>query len=196
VFDRQGFAEFFFREIGDSRNSLNTYNSYLGRIDQAVGGLDERIAEDGGDALLQWTATADVEPFASHRSQSRSITRAYIRFRANNSAADGDLPLDDPTPQEVAASVFKYERELQAAVRAQIGRLEDGLTIDDGGYEFSFESGRADILARDRNACAVVIELKAGPCPKGAIEQVIGYAQNWLDEGEPRAPSSACCWRL
>ena len=185
MFDRAGFQDFFFREVGESRNTLNTYNSYLGRIDQAVGGLDERLSEDGSEELLQWMATATAEPIASHRSQSRSILRAYIRYKSDVPTPVETLE-EEPSSEEVAASIFKYERELQAAVRSQIGRLEAGLIIDDNGYEFAFESGRSDILARDKNGCAIVIELKAGTCPKGAIEQILGYAQNWLDEGEKR----------
>jgi hypothetical protein len=184
MFDREGFRVFFFRQVGDSQNTLHTYNSYLGRIDQAVGGLDEHIASDGGEALLDWMASAQTEPFATHRSQCRSITRAYLRYRSGLPAASSG-EAEEPTAQENAASVFRFERELQAAVRVQLGSLEAGLTIEDGGYEAAFDTGRPDILARDAQGRAVVIELKAGPCPKGAIEQVLGYAQNWIDEGEP-----------
>src|SRR4051794_30056898 len=110
MFDRNGFREYFFREIGESQNSLNTYNSYLGRIDSLVGGLDERIAEGGDAELLGWMRSADTEPFVSHRSQCSSITRAYIRYRTEvPSETTGDI--EEPTPEENAASVFKFERE-------------------------------------------------------------------------------------
>ncbi len=183
MYNRTEFSDFFFREIGSSQGTLNTYCSYLGRLDPIVGGIDERIAADGGDELLDWMKSANVEPIASHRSQTRSIIKAYIRFR-ESAVVDPDAVIEDPTPTENAATVFRYEQELQAAVRGQLYRLESGLVEDDGGYEASFDSGRADILARDVTGGAVVIELKAGPCPKGAIEQVLGYAQNWLDDGE------------
>ena len=185
MFDRDGFREFFIREVGDNQGTLNTYNSYLGRIDKIVGGLDERIAEGGGDELLGWMLSADTEPFVGHRAQCRSITKTYIRFRTAV-PVEVFAESDEPTPEENAASVFKFERELQAAVRLQLSRLEDGLSVYDDGFEASFDTGRSDILARDRHGCAVVVELKAGPCPKGALEQVLGYAQNWIEEGESR----------
>lgn len=188
MFDRIGFQEFFFREVGESQNTLNTYNSFLGRVDQLIGGLDERIEAEGGEALLDWMLTAQGEPFASNRSRCRSVTRAYIQYRSGASAVSL-ASREELTPEESAASVFRYERELQASVRSQLDQLEDGLIVDDGGYEATFKSGRSDILARDRNGCAVVIELKAGPCPKGASEQVLGYAQDWTEDGEARVRS-------
>ncbi len=39
-------------------------------------------------------------------------------------------------------------------------------------------SGRIDITARDANGHFVVIELKAGKCPAGALEQVLGYSSD------------------
>ncbi|MFM8542122.1 MAG: endonuclease NucS domain-containing protein, partial [Chakrabartia sp.] len=43
-------------------------------------------------------------------------------------------------------------------------------------------SGRIDITARDRDGNFVVIELKVGSCPTGALEQVLGYSADLEEE--------------
>lgn len=72
--------------------------------------------------------------------------------------------------------ILHYERELKRLVRAQLERVEAGLVEVDGGQEREVPTGRIDITARDANGHYVVIELKAGPCPAGALEQVLGYS--------------------
>jgi RecB family endonuclease NucS len=83
-------------------------------------------------------------------------------------------------------TIFKLEREMQAAVRKQLSMLESGLSEADGGQEVAVATGRIDILARDQDGKLVVIELKAGACPPGALEQTLGYAEALAEErGEP-----------
>lgn len=82
--------------------------------------------------------------------------------------------------------LFRYERELQSAIREQLDLVEPGLVEADGGRERSVATGRIDILALDQAGCYVVIELKAGPCPHGALEQVLAYSTNLEAEtGKP-----------
>jgi RecB family endonuclease NucS len=71
---------------------------------------------------------------------------------------------------------------MQIAVRKQLHHLEDGLEVDDGGNETVVTTGKIDIVARDKKKNLVVIELKAGLCPSGAIEQVLGYAEALSEE--------------
>lgn len=52
----------------------------------------------------------------------------------------------------------------------------------DDGREREVASGRIDITARDADGNFVVIELKAGPCPAGALEQVLGYSTDLEEE--------------
>ena len=183
MFDRDGFRSFYFTKVGSSPASFNTYSSYLKRMDTVLGGLDSKFDELGGEGLFKLTETAADEPFVSHRSQCRAILGAYIAYRQLDSVGDVE---EEVTGDEAVASVFRYERELQEAVRKQLSALEPGLVVDDQGYEAIFETGRSDILARDANGAAVVIELKAGKCPKGAIEQVLGYADDWAASGEQK----------
>jgi RecB family endonuclease NucS len=76
------------------------------------------------------------------------------------------------------ARIFSHERELKMQLRKQIERVEPGLTLADDGKERAVATGRIDVTARDKNGDFVVIELKVGPCPQGALEQVLGYASD------------------
>jgi RecB family endonuclease NucS len=74
--------------------------------------------------------------------------------------------------------LFHYEKELKFAIRRQLSMVEAGLVEADGGHEREVATGRIDITARDVNGHFVVIELKAGPCPNGALEQVLAYSSD------------------
>ena len=77
-----------------------------------------------------------------------------------------------------ATRIFAYERELKHAIRRELARVEPGLVEADGGRERVVATGKIDITAVDANGHFVVIELKAGPCPSGALEQVLGYSSD------------------
>jgi RecB family endonuclease NucS len=87
------------------------------------------------------------------------------------------------------ARLFRYERELQDAIRRQLAMVEPGLVEADGGHERSVATGKIDIVARDLAGHFVVIELKAGPCPHGALEQVLAYSSDL--EAETGTPCRA-----
>jgi RecB family endonuclease NucS len=87
------------------------------------------------------------------------------------------------------AKVFRYEREMQEAVRHQLDQIEVGLVEADGGHERSVATGKIDVLARDLAGHFVVIELKIGPCPHGALEQVLAYSNDL--EAETGTPCRA-----
>jgi len=77
---------------------------------------------------------------------------------------------------------FEVERHLQEELRKEIGQLEVGLTIIDGGAERSVESGFIDILAQDKSGALVVIELKSGTAKREAIGQIVGYMGDLMTE--------------
>lgn len=85
--------------------------------------------------------------------------------------------------------LFRYERELQEAIRQQLNQVEHGLVEADGGHERSVATGKIDVLARDLAGHFVVIELKVGPCPHGALEQVLAYSSDL--EAETGTPCRA-----
>jgi RecB family endonuclease NucS len=98
---------------------------------------------------------------------------------------------DRPLPPRVrnAVRIFHYEKELKELLRTQLDAVEPGLVADDGGRERQVATGKIDITARDVNGHYVVIELKAGPCPIGALEQVLAYSSDL--EAETGTPCRA-----
>jgi hypothetical protein len=85
---------------------------------------------------------------------------------------------DDTQEDELAEAqevTFGLERDMQAALRANIAQLESGLQIIDGGKEQVTEAGRIDITACDDKGQIVVIELKAGDAPQTVITQILAY---------------------
>ncbi len=87
-----------------------------------------------------------------------------------------------PKRVQTRTRILNYEKELKRLLRAQLEKVEPGLVADDGGREREVASGKIDITARDANGHYVVIELKVGPCPAGAIEQVLGYSSDLEEE--------------
>ena len=85
---------------------------------------------------------------------------------------------EDPEEMKVGIGI---ERDLQAALRPNIGQLERGLKISDGGKEQTVEAGRIDITAEDRNGATVVIELKAGEAGPRAVGQILAYMGDLAD---------------
>jgi len=83
-----------------------------------------------------------------------------------------ELGIDDDESCEIT---FGLEKDLQNALRNNIGQLEQGLKIVDGGTEKTTKAGRLDILAEDKDGNPVVIELKAGQAPAGSVEHVLSY---------------------
>ncbi|MFN7107467.1 MAG: endonuclease NucS domain-containing protein [Brevundimonas sp.] len=189
MYRQDAFKAYFIEEVGAAKATYNTYNSYLNRIDQFIGGLDERVAQDGIEAVLAWSKDQFEGPFSAYPSHARSVLKRYLQFvlNAESDGQDDEEELQtDVAPQDPTGAIFRLEREMQAAVRRQLAMLEIGLEEADGGIEVSVATGRIDILAKAANGQLVVIELKAGPCPTGALEQVLGYAQALEDEkGEP-----------
>jgi hypothetical protein len=184
------FKSYFVGTVGAAPNTYNTYNSFLSRIDKAIGGLDEAIKRDGTDAILEWGRNYKEAPFDVYPSHARSVLKRYIQFsiEAENPTEDAEEQVLDQ-PLEPTGLAFRIEKEMQAAVRKQLSNIEPGLLEADGGTEVSTSTGRLDILAKDARGGHVVIELKAGVCPPGAIEQVLGYAQSIEEErgGKARA---------
>jgi RecB family endonuclease NucS len=87
--------------------------------------------------------------------------------------------------QTAIEATFGLERDLQLALRSNIGQLEKGLSIGDGVKEQTVPSGRIDILAKDSKARSVVIELKAGTADRDAIGQILSYIGDLQADGHP-----------
>jgi len=100
---------------------------------------------------------------------------------------EAEAPALDITDENQSPEItFGLERDLQSALRTNIEQLEPGLSIVDGGRERTTEAGRLDILAEDRDANLVVIELKAGRATSDVIAQTLSYMTAIAEEeGRP-----------
>lgn len=183
MYDKAGFLAYFSEVVGAAPNTRATYVSFLNRIDIAIGGLDEALASQGGEKVAEWAKTTEKEPFATYRSHARSVLKRYSLYRLKSASEDDAAPADfeepegsiAPEPIETDAN-FLREKEMQVQVRQQLTSIESGLTAVDGSVETTVATGRIDILAKDGAGKLVVIELKAGKCPAGALEQLLAYA--------------------
>lgn len=95
------------------------------------------------------------------------------------------VPTIDEETADAIETTFGLERDLQAALRANIEQLEHGLKIVDGNKEQTVESGRIDITAQDRNGATVIIELKAGTADREAVAQILAYMGDLMRTGKP-----------
>ena len=138
----------------------------------------------GTAAFREWFRTEPSGPFERYPANSisaiKTVLNRYVDFWGDENAPEEPETIDDGSPDQPL--LFKLEREMQAAVRRQLNELESGLVADDDGVERRVATGKIDIVARDKDKKLVVIELKAGPCPPTALEQVLGYADALAEE--------------
>jgi RecB family endonuclease NucS len=95
-----------------------------------------------------------------------------------------DANQDDPDLAEAKGITFGLERDLQQALRGNMGQLEPGLTIADNGRERTTDAGRIDITATDDSGGPVIVELKAGTARPDAITQLLAYMAALAESGE------------
>lgn len=98
-----------------------------------------------------------------------SAVKAHVTMGTYADLADVEEVADAMT------TTFGLERDLQLALRSNIGQLEKELKIVDGGKEQTVDSGHIDITAQDHSGVVVVIELKAGTVDREAIGQILSY---------------------
>lgn len=182
---------------GNDPAATNSRISNLRRVEAAYGDLDAIYDDDGFASLLSELSysTNDARINAPNRSllpingdlynglaTLRSALSKYMRFRQEVARATLPDAMDEAPPApleditgEARELTFSLERDLQAALRKSIDQLDPGLTIVDGGAEYSVASGRIDILAQDASGRRVVIELKAVRASRDAVGQILAY---------------------
>lgn len=176
------------------KNQTTRQNSvaFVRRIETHYGDLDEHYERDALESVLSELEYSAIdernnEPnpsrleingnirnsLASHKSR----LNQYIRFKedADFDATARTLPEEDAEDAAESPLTFGLEKDMQAALRANIEQLETGLEIIDGGAERHVASGFIDILARDAQGQTVVIELKAVKAPLKAQAQIASY---------------------
>lgn len=186
---------------GKEASTLNTSVSTIRRIENAYGDLQQEFDLSGLDTIIEdlTYSKADqrsAEPNPSKLvidgdiyaglSSARTHLNYYKRFLEQRSTKDAVSEAVLAAPVIVATSpvevdpeapeaVLSLERDLNAALRQNIGQLGTGFEIVDGGKERLVASGRIDFLARDGDGRTVVIELKAVKAPRDAVAQVLAY---------------------
>jgi len=180
MFQKDEFQTYFVETLGGKSTTFPSYRSYLKRIDELCGGLDELIQQNGLQGTRDWAKAQTTGPFEKYGADARSILNSYLGFISSSDS----LPPATENPQIETGQPpqFKVEKEMQLAIRSDLNAVEQGLVAIDDGIEVTTAVGRIDILARDTDGTAVVIELKVGACPVGAIEQVLGYAHALSEE--------------
>src|SRR5438067_1456231 len=139
MYRSEQFAAFFLGQ-GNKPSSLNNYRTVLKRVDQAIGGLDEKLLSDGCETVERWAATTQAEPLKPYLKDVPSITRKYIDFfRVSVPEEPGADKIGDDIPEEPVdtGSAFQIEREMHRVVRSQLGALEPGLREADNGFEIT-----------------------------------------------------------
>jgi hypothetical protein len=124
-----------------------------------------RLLRGGMDA-------AEIETLAGASRGRINAMKSHLGRGTYNSVENVETLNEIETSTE---TTFGLERDLESALRRNIGDLEGGLSIIDDGKQRRVGSGFIDITARDRNGATVVIELKAGTADRDAIGQILAY---------------------
>ncbi len=183
--------------LGLAKSTQNTRLSSLKRVEKFENiDLDEEFDRDQMQSLIaRFDYTADdtrsgrpnpsnieipPENLSRDLSAHRYHLNAYRQFRMSSDEGEdidsSDLAVsDDRRINDAIDQTFGLERDLQTALRSDIGQLEPGLRVADDGLELKVESGFIDILALDKEGVWTVIELKAGTARPDAIAQILGY---------------------
>ena len=116
----------------------------------------------------------DRDEIAAEAGVSSGVVAAIMADVAMGTYA-GRRGSDVETDELGAASevILGLERDLQAALRADLEQLEPGLRVVDDGRAREAGAGRIDITAEDHEGAAVVIELQAGTAGRGALTRLL-----------------------
>lgn len=171
---------------GYQDNTRSNQISYIARLEQYHGNLDDLITAGGYEDLISELSYSTADERMAKANPSRIPINGNIRnnlssykaaARLYHSFISGAIRGDDPAYEDTGDALLStapdlsdgqdkqrlsLERDMQKALRDNIALLEDGLTIIDDGIERQVLSGRIDILCRDSNGAMVVIELKQG----------------------------------
>ena len=120
---------------------------------------------------------ADLKNLGALFQQKNTSINPHFRRVPPGSETEAEL-------EEVEELKFGLERDMQAALRRNIGQLEQGLRIIDGGSERKVEAGYIDITAQDRDGKLVVIELKVGTAGLDSITQTLAYMASVQSENQ------------
>ncbi|WP_119393476.1 endonuclease NucS domain-containing protein [Salinibius halmophilus] len=170
-----------------------------GRVEEHYGDLDALYAEDKLEQLIQELTYTTQDrrnnrpnetkiPFEGNAYNNlasyRDAVRRYRRFLEDDieNIEPEVVVLDDAPEPEAKPQTIGLEKDMQAAIRQNIGQIEQGLRITDNGRERSVETGFIDITAEDSDSTPVVIELKTGVAGQRAVAQILSYIGSVMEE--------------
>lgn len=169
-----------------------------GRVEQHYGDLDTLYNEDRLEGLITALTYTTQDrrnnrpnqtkiPFDGNAYNNlasyRDAVRRYRRFLEDDSEIpESEISATEASPEPEAAQTIGLEKDMQAAIRQNISRIEQGLRITDGGRERSVETGFIDITAEDSESVPVVIELKTGVAGQRAVAQLLSYIGSVMEE--------------
>lgn len=189
---KMAYQQWLERKYGDS-STVSSRLSGTERIEKCYNDLDEHYERDRMASLIGELTYSKYDKQHNRLRINGDIrnglatclnaTRLYREFRDSVSSDEIASPLlsaevrteSVDMAETVSGQRIGLERDMQAALRVEIGQLEPGLTIIDDGAERSVDSGFIDITARDAANAIVVIELKAGRAGRDAIGQILSY---------------------
>jgi endonuclease len=118
----------------------------------------------------------------------RNAVALYLKFLGLSEVEFDVQTIATPTKAtDDVLQKLSLERDMQAALRREIKKLGQTLSIIDDGAERSVVSGLIDITCEDSaDNAMVVIELKAGKADSRAIGQVLGYMGDLAQEEDGR----------
>lgn len=186
-------------------NTIVAQTHRVQKVEQAYGDLAKAIGEGRFDAIIQDLEYSTQDEKMGKSNPSKISFEGNIRknLQSYKNAAQlyrkfivdvGDIDLQSLSvlPTKVVDSLQKdvatekqhlsLERDMQAALRKEIVRLQSDLVIIDDGIERSVQSGFIDILCRDGSERIVVIELKAGKTDARVLGQILGYMGDIMNE--------------
>lgn len=183
-------------------NTIASQLHRVGRVEDNYGDLEGHFAADKFEALIELLRYSSEDQrrnkpnptklkldgnVRNSLSSYRSAIARYGRFLSgieSNTGDDGFVQAKVENLQKANVGTseqgpdqkLSLERDMQAALRRDIKKLGNTLSIIDDGAERSVESGFIDITCEDEvDGSVVVIELKAGKADGKAIGQVLGY---------------------
>lgn len=187
-----------------AENTQGTQIHRVKKVEEYYGDLDEHFANGSYEdviASLEYTTKDEkmnkpnpskIKFDGNIRNNLQSYKNAAVRYRKflnDKGFQEGDSELQESveikemlqSPEEAIQQRFSLERDMQAAIRRNIGSLDPALKIIDDGAERAVESGLIDITCED-DASIVVVELKAGKADSRAIGQILGYMGDIYEE--------------
>jgi hypothetical protein len=191
------------QEYSDNTRTAQLHR--VGKVEQSYGSLDDIWATGGYDALVAALNYTSADEKAGKPNPSKLIFDGNIRnnlqsyknavVRYGKFLSDESFLAQPVGAMAAAATVvaedvlyekqkLSLERDMQAALRKDIVKLEAGLIIKDDGAERAVSSGFIDIFCQDAAGGSVIIELKAGKTDARVIGQILGYMGDVSEEDD------------